>query len=299
MCRHPDEPSRRCNAGLLTSTPPATRGWVASNNPALQCTAARCACALGCAGRGGGIRTRGRSPYDRFQGGSDRPLRHPSSCAPGRAHRGTLPKPRGRGRGARGRGTRRRPRWRVVKSCGCRPRRDHRTTGSPPPSRRGCWAWCCAWSPWSSSRARSPSPCSTCTPSSCWCPVVLTVAVLVASWWAWQTRGWVARLTPEGYRVQWVRGVGVRLRPVEGRRGRRHDHRGRRPRRGAAPARRARPRRSPSRCSPPIARRSSATCRTTCSADTDSATCDLIRRRRVGPCNLSALDSWVAHGGVA
>ena len=31
-------------------------------------------------GRGGGIRTRGRSPYDRFQGGSDRPLRHPSSC---------------------------------------------------------------------------------------------------------------------------------------------------------------------------------------------------------------------------
>src|SRR5437868_1477735 len=30
--------------------------------------------------RGGGIRTRGRSPYDRFQGGSDRPLRHPSSC---------------------------------------------------------------------------------------------------------------------------------------------------------------------------------------------------------------------------
>ena len=27
--------------------------------------------------------------------------------------------------------------------------------------------------------------------------------------WAWRTRGWVARLTPEGYRVQWVRGVGT------------------------------------------------------------------------------------------
>ena len=39
-------------------------------------------------------------------------------------------------------------------------------------------------------------------------PVALTVAVLVANWWVWRTRGWLARLTPEGYRVQWVRGVG-------------------------------------------------------------------------------------------
>ena len=40
-------------------------------------------------------------------------------------------------------------------------------------------------------------------------PVLLTVAVLVGCWWAWRTRGWVVRMTPEGYRVQWVRGVGV------------------------------------------------------------------------------------------
>ena len=40
-------------------------------------------------------------------------------------------------------------------------------------------------------------------------PVGLTVAVLVAAWWVWRTRGWLARLTPEGYRVQWVRGVGT------------------------------------------------------------------------------------------
>ncbi len=40
-------------------------------------------------------------------------------------------------------------------------------------------------------------------------PVGLTVAVLAANWWAWRTKGWVVRLTPEGYRVQWVRGVGT------------------------------------------------------------------------------------------
>jgi hypothetical protein len=40
-------------------------------------------------------------------------------------------------------------------------------------------------------------------------PVLLTVAVLVGCWWAWRTRGWVVRMTTEGYRVQWVRGVGV------------------------------------------------------------------------------------------
>ena len=40
-------------------------------------------------------------------------------------------------------------------------------------------------------------------------PVAITVLVLVLAWWAWRTKGWVARLTPEGYRVQWVRGVGT------------------------------------------------------------------------------------------
>jgi hypothetical protein len=40
-------------------------------------------------------------------------------------------------------------------------------------------------------------------------PVVLTLAVLVGCWWAWRTRGWVVRFTDEGYRVQWVRGVGA------------------------------------------------------------------------------------------
>ena len=40
-------------------------------------------------------------------------------------------------------------------------------------------------------------------------PVALTVVALAAAWWAWRTRGWLARLTPEGYRIQWVRGVGA------------------------------------------------------------------------------------------
>ncbi|NYE36112.1 hypothetical protein F4692_001216 [Nocardioides cavernae] len=40
-------------------------------------------------------------------------------------------------------------------------------------------------------------------------PAVLTLLLLVGAWWTWRTRGWVARLTPEGYRVQWVRGVGA------------------------------------------------------------------------------------------
>ena len=53
------------------------------------------------------------------------------------------------------------------------------------------------------------SRCSTCTPSSCWCPSASRSLVLVASWWAWRDKGWVARLTAEGYRIQWVRGVGT------------------------------------------------------------------------------------------
>ena len=40
-------------------------------------------------------------------------------------------------------------------------------------------------------------------------PVGITVVVLAASWWVWREKGWVARFTDEGYRVQWVRGVGV------------------------------------------------------------------------------------------
>ena len=40
-------------------------------------------------------------------------------------------------------------------------------------------------------------------------PVGLVIALLVTAWWTWRTRGWVARLTPEGYRIQWVRGVGA------------------------------------------------------------------------------------------
>ena len=40
-------------------------------------------------------------------------------------------------------------------------------------------------------------------------PVAITGAVLAASWWVWRDRGWVARFTDEGYRVQWVRGVGT------------------------------------------------------------------------------------------
>ena len=40
-------------------------------------------------------------------------------------------------------------------------------------------------------------------------PVGATFVVLSLVWWAWRTKGWVARLTPEGYRVQWVRGVGT------------------------------------------------------------------------------------------
>ena len=40
-------------------------------------------------------------------------------------------------------------------------------------------------------------------------PVALTILLLVGTWWAWRQKGWIARLTPEGYRVQWVRGVGA------------------------------------------------------------------------------------------
>ncbi len=40
-------------------------------------------------------------------------------------------------------------------------------------------------------------------------PVVITLALLAATWWVWRQRGWIARLTAEGYRIQWVRGVGA------------------------------------------------------------------------------------------
>ena len=40
-------------------------------------------------------------------------------------------------------------------------------------------------------------------------PVALTLLVLVGTWWTWRQKGWIARFTAEGYRVQWVRGVGA------------------------------------------------------------------------------------------
>ena len=40
-------------------------------------------------------------------------------------------------------------------------------------------------------------------------PVVLGLALVVAAAVLHQRRGWVVRLTDEGYRVQWVRGAGV------------------------------------------------------------------------------------------
>lgn len=41
-------------------------------------------------------------------------------------------------------------------------------------------------------------------------PVVLGLLVLVATMVVWSRRGWVVRLSEEGYRVQWVRGAGVK-----------------------------------------------------------------------------------------
>jgi hypothetical protein len=40
-------------------------------------------------------------------------------------------------------------------------------------------------------------------------PVAITIALLVGTWWTWRQKGWIARLTDEGYRIQWVRGVGA------------------------------------------------------------------------------------------
>lgn len=40
-------------------------------------------------------------------------------------------------------------------------------------------------------------------------PVGLALGLIVAAAVVLQRRGWVVRLTEEGYRVQWVRGVGV------------------------------------------------------------------------------------------
>jgi hypothetical protein len=40
-------------------------------------------------------------------------------------------------------------------------------------------------------------------------PVGITIVALAGAAWLWQTKGWVARLTAEGYRIQWVRGVGA------------------------------------------------------------------------------------------
>jgi hypothetical protein len=40
-------------------------------------------------------------------------------------------------------------------------------------------------------------------------PVALALLVFVAAAITWTRRGWVVRLSDEGYRVQWVRGAGV------------------------------------------------------------------------------------------
>ncbi len=40
-------------------------------------------------------------------------------------------------------------------------------------------------------------------------PVVLGVLIIAAVWALWTRRGWLVRTTDEGYRVQWVRGVGT------------------------------------------------------------------------------------------
>ena len=40
-------------------------------------------------------------------------------------------------------------------------------------------------------------------------PAGLALVLLVATWWTWRQKGWVVRMTAEGYRVQWVRGVGA------------------------------------------------------------------------------------------
>ena len=40
-------------------------------------------------------------------------------------------------------------------------------------------------------------------------PVAATFVILALAAWAWRAKGWVALLTPEGYRIQWVRGVGA------------------------------------------------------------------------------------------
>ena len=122
-------------------------------------------------------------------------------------------------------------------------------------------------------------------------PVLLTVAVLVGCWWAWRTRGWVVRMTPEGYRVRGSRGVGVasgRWKDVE-------DAVTMTVAEAPVVVLRLRDGRTttiPVRCSPRTARRSSATSRTTCSAATASANCDLIRRAHAGPCNLLSARPW-------
>ncbi len=40
-------------------------------------------------------------------------------------------------------------------------------------------------------------------------PVAITIGLLAGIGWTWRQKGWIARLTDEGYRVQWVRGVGA------------------------------------------------------------------------------------------
>ena len=133
-------------------------------------------------------------------------------------------------------------------------------------------------------------------------PVALTFVVLVGCWWTWREKGWVVRFTDEGYRVQWVRGVGAasaRWKDVEDAvtttvadapvvvlrlRDGAYDHHpcgdarrrpgGLRARRPGAPAARSR----------------------TAQAVSDR---HLIRRGRARPCNLLCARPLVGQGGVA
>jgi hypothetical protein len=137
-------------------------------------------------GRGGGIRTRGRSPYDRFQGGSDRPLRHPSSYDAGAPHTAELYP------------------WEnhsVTETATV-----HRLAPAIAARLLGVVLVAVAALILVSTLAIAVLDLHTVF---LLVPVLLTVVVLTATWWTWRQRGWVVRLTAEGYRVQWVRGVGA------------------------------------------------------------------------------------------
>jgi hypothetical protein len=145
--------------------------------------------------RGGGIRTRGRSPYDRFQGGSDRPLRHPSSYDAGAPHTAGL-YPTGSAPPARD----------EISRVTSEPATVHRLAPAIAARLLGVVLVAVAALILVSTLLIAVLDLHTVF---LLVPVLLTVVVLTATWWTWRQRGWVVRLTAEGYRVQWVRGVGA------------------------------------------------------------------------------------------